>query len=161
MAEFGPVTTESRRSAVIAVVVLLLILVAGFWLMPSGGTRYRAQIMVLAKPYTNAIFARVFETQVLQTIPGVFALRVAPTFSGIPRAGTTSVTNGCTIHIFACGPTAADAEGAASNAALAVCQMVRTNYNGTGSVLQRASNVRRYSFLRDGLRPAIGRWFEP
>ncbi len=67
----------SKRLPLIALSALLLIIVA-LQIATPGDRRYRADSMVVVKPYTNAFFARSFESHIIQTIPGVLALRVTP-----------------------------------------------------------------------------------
>jgi hypothetical protein len=151
--------TASKRF-ILASVGALLVVVAVFWLARSGGGRYRAESRVIAMPYTNAIFARTFETHVIQTIPGVLRLRVIPTFNGIPGSGVPVLTNGAGIQIIAVGPTAQDAQRAANEAAAIICRTVLTNYGVEGQIVVQANSARRYSYFHDSFQPAIARLFK-
>ena len=153
-------TTVAKRSVLVSVAVLLVIVVV-FSFAPVGGPScYRAESRVIAKPYTNALFARAFETHVVQTIPGVLRLRVASTFSGIPSSGAPVLTNGVAIQVIAVGPTAQDAERAANEAAATLCRTVLTNYGVAGQIVDRANIARSYSYFHDSFQPAVARLFK-
>lgn len=148
----------TKRFLLIAVITLFLVGVA-LLLAPSGALRYRADSMVIAKPYTNAFFPRSFESHVIQTIPGVLSLRVTPTFSAVPGAGAPVLTNGVGIHIVAVGPTPEEAQHAANEAAMRICRTVLTHYGVTGQIVQQSNSARSYSYFHDSFQPAIGRLF--
>jgi hypothetical protein len=137
----------------------LLLICLGLLLVPSG-TRYRADSMVIAKPYTNELFARSFESQVIQAMPNVLSLRVVPVRSTIGSTGPM-VTNAVGIDIVAIGRTAADAEKAANEAAESIRWMVLTNYGVTANIVELGYGTRKYSYFHDSLQPTIGRMFRP
>jgi len=116
--------------------------------------------MVVAKPYTNAFFARSFESHIVQTIPGVLALRVTPICSAIPGSGVPVLTNGVGIRIIAVGPTPEEARRAANEAAVQLCRTALTNYGVTGELVDRADSARKYSYFHDTFQPAIARLFK-
>lgn len=62
-------------------------------LVVAGAGRCRAESCVIAKPYTNAVFARTFERHVVEKLPGVLCLRVTPTLSASPGARLRPVPN--------------------------------------------------------------------
>lgn len=137
----------------------ILVVVAVFLLAPSGGRRYLAQSVVIAKPYTNALFARSFETHVIQMTPQVLRLRVMPAFNAMPGLGTPVLTNGVWIRIFVVGATAQDAERVADEAAASVCWTLLTNYGVAGAIIERGHSVRSYSHFHDRFQPAVARFF--
>ena len=147
-----------KRLLLIAIGALLLVGVALLF-APSGTRRYRADSMVLAKPYTNVFFGRQFESHVVQTIPGVLALRVTPAFSAIPGSGVPVLTNGVGIRIIAVGSTPEEAQRVANEAAAQLCRTGFTNYGVTGELVDRANSARSYSYFHDTFQPAIGRLF--
>lgn len=150
---------NTKRLLLIALGVLLLVGVA-LQFAPAGSRRYRADSTVIAKPYTNALFARSFESQIIRTIPGVLALRVTQTFSAVPGSGVPVLTNGVGIRIIAVGPTPEDAQRVANEAAAQLCRASLTNYGVTGELADRAKGARRYSYLHDTFEPAVGRLFK-
>jgi len=130
------------------------------WLAPTHGRGFRAESLLITKPYTNALFARSFEEHVIQTIPGVTGLRVSPTFSKPPAPGFPAPTNGVAINIFVAGPTAGEAERMANEAAASLSVMVASNYDTSELVIEQPYKAHRYSFLNDTLIPAIARMFK-
>jgi hypothetical protein len=114
---------------------------------------------VISDHYTNAFFARAFEGQVRERIPGLVQLRALPKLSAIPGSGIPVRTNGVLLRIVAAGPTAPDAQRAANEAATRLCQTVLANYGATGEVCEQARSARRYSIFNDSFRPAIERLF--
>ena len=148
----------TKRVLVIGLGALLLVGVA-LQLAPPGRPRYRADSTVLATPYTNALFARSFESHIVRTIPGVMAVRVMPAFSG-PSGSGVPVPNGVMIRLIGIGPTPEDAERAANDAAAQLCRTALTNYGVTAAGVGRADNARRYSYFHDTFQPAIGRLFK-
>ena len=149
----------TKRLLLIALGALLLVGVA-LQFAPASARRYRADSMVIAKPYTNTFFARSFESQIIRTIPGVLALRVTPTFSAVPGSGVPVLTNGVGIRIICVGPTPEDAQRAANEAAAQLCRTTLTNYGITGELVDRARTARKYSYFHDTFQPAIGRLFK-
>ena len=126
---------------------------------PPSSHRYRADSLVLAKPFTNALSTRSFEARVIRTIPGVLRLQVSPTFSGVPTPGVPIVTNGMGIRIIAFGPTPEKAEQAANDAAMQLSRAVLTNYGVSGEIADVARSARRYSYFHDTFEPAVARIF--
>ncbi len=152
-------STTSKRFLLVASVALLIV-VALLWRAPLGGNRYRAEAAVLAKPYANIFAARRFEMHLAESVPGVFRLRVNPSFKAFPGAGAPALPNGAVIHIISVGPSAAEAERAASEAAQRLCQIVLTNYGATGEIIDPGNTARRYSYLHDSFMPAVARAFK-
>ena len=75
--------------------------------------------------------ARLFEVDVVRTIPGVLRLEVAPTFSwssGSVRPATPNVVG---IRIIAVGSSSEDAQRVAHDAAAQLCRTVLTHYGVT------------------------------
>ena len=136
----------------------LLLVAVALQFAPPSRPRYRADSTVLATPYTNALFARSFESHIVRTIPGVMAVRVTPALT-IPASGVP-VTNGVMIRLIGIGPTPEDAERAANEAAAQLCRTALTNYGVTAAGVGRADNARRYSYFHDTFQPAIGRLFK-
>jgi hypothetical protein len=127
---------------------------------PSGGPRFRAESIIIVRPYTNAVFTRSFEAHIIRTVPGVIRLWVTPGFSAIPRPGVTVITNSAAIHIISIGSTANDAQRAANDAAQRLCRVVLADYAATADIVQAATTARRYSFFHDRLQDGIIRWFK-
>ena len=90
----------------------------------SSGPRYRAESFIVVRPFTNAVFARSFEAQVIGTIPGVLRLELVPMRSAIPPSMTPGATNGAGIRILAVGATAEGAHCAATNGATRLCVII-------------------------------------
>ena len=152
-------TTNSKRlllGGFGASCVVLALLCFG----PSGGPRFRAESMIIVRPYTNAVFTRSFEAHIIQTVPGVLRLWVTPVYSAIPKPGVTVTTNGAAIHIIAIGSTENDAQRAANDAAQRLCRVVLADYATTAEIAQAATTARRYSFFHDRLQDGIIRWFK-
>jgi hypothetical protein len=148
---------NTKRISVVLGALLLICL--GLVLMTSS-TRYRADAMVVAMPYTNALFARSFESQVTRAMPTVLSLRVALVFSRVSGSGAPMVTNGVVIQIVAIGRTPEEANKAANEAADSIRWMVSTNYGVDAMTVEPAYGTRKYSFFHDSFQPAIGRWFK-
>ena len=148
----------TKRVLLIAVSVLFLFSSMLQSARPSS-RRYLSDAIVVAKPYTNIFFARSFESQIVQTIPGVLALRVTRTLSAAPRLGVPVLTNGVGIRIMAVGSTPEEAQRAANEAAIQICQIALTNYGVRGQFVDRANSARKYSYFHDTFQPAIGRLF--
>ena len=149
----------TKRVLLSALGALLLIGVVLLF-APSGSRRYRADSMVIAKPYTNAFFARSFESHIIRTIPGVLSLRVTPSFSAVPGSGVPVLTNAVGIRVIAVGATPEDAQRAANEAATQLCRTALTNYGVTAEFVDRADSARRYSYFHDTFLPAVGRLFK-
>ena len=154
-----PMTTDSRR-LLFACLGALLLGAAILWLATSGSGRYRAQSRVIVTPYTNAVFARSFESSVVQAIPGVIRLRVSPWYSARPTPTTASITNGAAIDIIVVGPTSLEAQRRANEAAVTLCANARQLYGGTAEAVDMADRARPYSFFHDSLQPGVARLFK-
>src|SRR5437016_6337862 len=153
-------TVTLKRRLLIAGAGVVLVSAGLFYLASSGGPRYRAESVVIIKPYTNAVFARSFEAQVIHTIPGILRLEVVPTRGAAPPLMTPGITNGAGIRIVSVGSTAQDAHRAATNAAAQLCVTVHDLYGSTAEVLDNTDRSRRYSFFHDSLQPNIIRMFK-
>lgn len=151
----------AKRLLLIAVGALLLVSFVLLHFRGSGNRQWRAETLVIVKPYTNALVSRSFKSHIVRTIPGVLSLGVGPSLSGSPGSGTPASTNGVGMVIVAFGTTPEEAEGAANEAARRICQIALTNYGGTGEVIQQAMSARKYSYFQDSFRPTIVRWFTP
>ena len=149
----------TKRLLLSALVALLLVGIVLEVAVPASH-RYRADSMVVARPYTNAFFARSFESHIVRTIPGVLALRVVPVMSAIQGPGVPVITNGVGIGIIALGSTPEDAQRAANEAATRLCGTALTNYGVTVEFVDRATSARRYSYFHDTIEPAVARLFK-
>ena len=150
---------NTKYSFLITAAALLLLAGIALHVAPARRFGYKAQAMVLAKPYTNAFFGRPFEARVVSTMPSILELWVTPSFSAPPGPGTPGVTNGVAIRVYAVGSTPADAQQAAHDAASYLCEMARTNYGLSGLVTDFGGSARAYSYFHDTLQPAVGRLF--
>jgi hypothetical protein len=149
----------TKRFLLVALVALIMVGVA-LHIAPPSSRRYRADSLVVAKPFTNALSGRSFEAHVIRTIPGVLRLQVSPTFSGVPTPGLPAITNGMGIRIVAFGPTPEGAQQAANEAATQLSRTVLTNYGVSGETVDMATSARRYSYFHDSFQPAVGRIFK-
>jgi hypothetical protein len=149
-----------KRRLLFAVLGVLLLGIVLFRVATSTGPRYRAESFIIVKPYTNAVFARSFEAQVLSTIPGVLRLEVVPARSAILPSMTPGATNGAGIRILAVGATAEGAHYAATNAATRLCVIIHDLYGSTGELVDTTDRSRRYSFFHDSLQPNVIRMFK-
>jgi hypothetical protein len=151
---------SAKRLLPIAIGALLLAGLALLLTVP-GKRQWRAETMVIVKPYTNVLVSRSFESHFVRTIPGVLSLRVGPSLSAIPGSGKPVTTNGAGIWIAAFGRTPEEAEKVANEAARTLCWTVFTNYGAKGDVVDTASSARKYSFFHDSFEPTIDRMLKP
>ena len=160
MGRYRAMTT--KRILLAALVALMALIMIGVTLQkaPPSSRRYRADSLVVAKPFTNALSARSFEAHVLRTIPGVLRLQLSPTLSSLPTPGLPAVTNGVGIRIVAFGATSEAAQRAANEAATQLSRTMLTNYGVTGEIVDVATSARRYSYFHDSFQPAVGRIFK-
>ena len=149
----------TKRFLLVALIALLLAGVVLQIAPPSNG-RYRADSMVVAMPYTNALFTRSFESHVVRTIPGVLRLEVMPSSSWATGSAALPAPNAVAIRIIAVGATAQDAQHAANEAAAQFKCTVLTNYGVKGEVVDGATSARSYSYFHDSFQPAVGRLFK-
>ena len=68
----------AKRILLLAFGALLLLGFAQYF-APSIGSRYRADALVFAKPYTNVLFSLSFEAGLARMIPGILRLQVFTT----------------------------------------------------------------------------------
>jgi hypothetical protein len=152
-------TTNSRRFLFVCLGALLLG-VSIWWLASSASGRYRAESRIVVQPYTNAIFTRSFESQAIQTIPGIIQLKVTPMVGALPKLWTPTNTNGAGIQIVVVGASALEAQRLANEGAAALCAATRKLYGGTAEIVERADRARPYSFFHDRLQPGVARLFK-
>ena len=117
---------------------------------------YWAYSAIMMKPYTNAVFARPFETQMIKSIPGLRKLTVSPGFASAAAAtawSTNKMATGATspasaqLRIMALGRSPQQAQSAANDAATQLCAIVQRHYGGSAFVTQRADRTGRWLFL--------------
>jgi len=149
--------TIKRRLVFVCLAVLLSALVL-FCLTRSSGPGYRAESIVLIKSYTNAVFSRSFELQVIHSVPAVRRLLVTPS-RAVSASGSLSATNGALIRIYVIGATAQEVTQAANDASLRLRQIILERYGISSAVVAQAFEVRRYSYFHDSFQPGIARLF--
>jgi hypothetical protein len=153
----------AKRILLLGLTLLLLIAIL-LRFAPRSHRRYRADSLVIARPVTNALLARSFETRISRPVPGVLRLEVRPTFSsplGLPPSSIQAAKpNAVGIRIIAVGPVPENAQRAANDAAALLCRTILTNYGVTGEIVDPAAASRRYSYFHDTLQPALGRLFK-
>jgi hypothetical protein len=143
------------REVLIVVGVLGFGLAMVFLARPRPPT-YWAVSAVLARPCTNAFFARSFETQMIHSIPALRKLTATPGFS-TPAAAASWHTNksfagsstpvGANIRLMALGATPEEARKAADDAATRLCAIVQRQYGGSAEVIMQATVTGRWLFL--------------
>lgn len=148
-----------KRFLLIGFGALLLIIVA-LQIATPGGRRYRADSMVILKPYTNAFLARSFESHIIQTCPGVLALNATPAYSARPGSGVPVLTNGVGIRVLAVGRTPEGAQRAANEAAAELCRTAMAEYGASGELVDRANSARKFSYFHATLQPTVARLFK-
>jgi hypothetical protein len=130
-----------------------LILAVLAWPRP---TAYWAFSSVVFQPYTNALLARSFETQMIHSIPGLRELTVNPGFATVGAATSWPTNQAATgpgapvvahIRLMALGASPAQAKEAADDAANQLCFLVRRQYGCEGSVVMPAARTGRWLFL--------------
>lgn len=140
------------------VLVCVGILCLGFtlvFLVSRLSPSYWAYSGVMMEPFTNAVFGRPFETQVIKSIPLVHQLKVAPGFRTGAAAmswSTNKVFSGAgapvsaEIRIMVLGSSPQEAQSAANDAATQLCVIVQRQYGGRTHVIQRANITGRWLF---------------
>lgn len=123
------------------------------WRQPPTYWAYSA---ILMKPYTNAVFGRPFERQIIKEIPAVRKLEVTPGFA-TPSAVAAWSTNRSAIgtaapviaqiRIMALGSTPQEARNAANDAAAQVRVIVERQYGGKAIFTQQADRTGRWLVL--------------
>jgi hypothetical protein len=102
---------------------------------------YWAFSAILVHPYTNAVFARSFETEMTQSIPGLRRLTVSPESHG------TNAPYGAGIRLMALGLSPQEAQEAAERAATRLCTIVEQRYGAKAVVTQHPGRTGRWLFL--------------
>jgi hypothetical protein len=102
---------------------------------------YWAFSAILVHPYTNAVFARSFETQMIQSIPRLRRLTVSAESHG------TNAPYGAGIRLMALGPSPQEAQKAAEDAATQLCAIVQRWYGAKAVVTQHPGRTGRWVFL--------------
>lgn len=151
-------STNSKR-LLFACLGALLLGIAILWVAPPG-TRYRAISHVVVSPFTNAVFTRSFESNVVQRIPGGIRLRVFPSYSALATPTTPAITNGVGIEIMVDGASWLEAQRLANDAAVTVCATARQLYGGSADVIDTANQARPYSVFYDNLQRGVARLFK-
>lgn len=133
-----------RTKILIAAGVLSVILAL---LIMASHTVFTTQSSIVVQPFTNVFYTRSFKTEMIQSFPGVFHLRVTPTFTGPSGMNVLHATNGIAIFISAVGPSAEGAIASANAAADGMSQRISTNYAVKVRFLQEADRAHSCSYL--------------
>ncbi len=148
--------TTARR-IVLTSAGALLFAVALVRLASSRSGCYLSGVRVVVAPYTNAVFARSFESHVIRSIRGVIRLETFPLSGVPPKPGTPALTNGAGIKIVVAGSTPEEARRLANAAGPAFCDTARQLCGGTAEVIDFADRATPYSLLHDRLLPGAAR----
>ncbi len=117
---------------------------------------YWAFSAIMLKPYTNAVFARPFETQMIKSIPALRKVTVSPGFATVAAAAgwsTNKVITGpaapvsAQIRIMVLGSSPQEAQNAANDAATQLCAIVQRQYGGSALIVERPTRTGRWLFL--------------
>jgi hypothetical protein len=142
------------RLALVCAGALCLVFAMAFlvWPRPPAYWAFSATIM---KPYTNAVFARAFESQIIKSIPAVRRLEVTPVFASVAAASAWSTNKtiagtappvSAQIRIMALGSSPEEARSAANDAATQLCAIVERQYGGSAFVIQHADRTGHWLF---------------
>ena len=128
------------RTGLIGAAVLSLVATLAFLAWPRPPV-YWAFSAILVHPYTNAVFARSFQTQMTQSVPGLRTLTVSPESHG------TNAPYGAGLRLMALGPSPQEAQKAAEDAATQLCAIVERRYGAKAVVTQHPGRTGRWLFL--------------
>jgi hypothetical protein len=138
-------------AATLCLVVMLLFLA----LRPPV---YRSYSAVMIQPFTNAVFGRPFEAQIIKSIPAIHKLTVTPGFTNVAALkawSTNKVVSGpgspstAAINIMAVGSSPQDAQSAANDAAVQLCAVLRLQYGVRADITMKAQTTSRWLFIHE------------
>jgi hypothetical protein len=119
---------------------------------------YRSYSAVMIRPFTNAVFGRPFEAQILKSIPAIHKLTVTPGFTNAAALNawyTNKVVSGpgspssAAINIMAVGSSPQDAQNAADDAAAQLGAVLRLQYGMSVDITMRAQGASRWLFINE------------
>jgi hypothetical protein len=119
---------------------------------------YCSYSAVMIYPFTNAVFGRAFETQIIKSIPAIHKLRVTPGFTNVAALkawSTNKVVSGpgspatAAINIMAVGSSPQDAQSAANDAAVQLCAVLRLQYSVRADITMKAQTTSRWLFIHE------------